>query len=265
MLGLCGPSLIQVADFRRHESLRYPLASSGWRQALANFRPEGFGVAGRRGTQKPSSIHTLLLITVPRIARWRASPPCFSQRRHHGLPLWVAPASPSTSMAATSLTTVWNDAFGASGGGVSQQFSEPPYQRLVPASVQDTLQHHRGIPDVAYNADPNTPIVIYVGFFPNPADDGYYFASGTSEGPPQWAGIVADANQLAGHPLGFLNPQLYVLGATDGQSPFFHDITVGNDGFSGVPGYDATPGWDLADGWGTPNVSSLAGELAKSR
>jgi subtilase family serine protease len=158
---------------------------------------------------------------------------------------------------------VWNNAYGASGGGVSQQFSEPLYQGLLPASVQRTLKHHRGIPDVAYDADPNTPILIYVGFFPSPADDGYYMAGGTSEGSPQWAGIIADANQLAGHPLGFLNPKLYLLGAIGGQSLFFHDIKVGNNSFDGVPGYDATPGWDLASGWGTPSLSSLLWELAR--
>jgi hypothetical protein len=60
------------------------------------------------------------------------------------------------------------------GGGVSQQFSEPAYQNLLSASVQQTLANHRGIPDVAYNADPNTAIFVYIGFFPNPDDNGYY-------------------------------------------------------------------------------------------
>jgi subtilase family serine protease len=160
---------------------------------------------------------------------------------------------------------VWNDASGASGGGVSQHFLEPPYQYLLPATVQKKLNHHRGFPDVAYNADPNTPILIYVGFFPNPADDGYYFVGGTSEGPPQWAGIIADANQLAGHPLGFLNPKLYFVGAIGGQSEVFHDITIGNNSFHGVPGYDAAPGWDLASGWGTPNLSGLIWALARQQ
>jgi len=158
---------------------------------------------------------------------------------------------------------VWNNSIGAGGGGVSQQFSEPLYQKLLLNSAQKTLGNHRGIPDVAYNADPTTPILVYVGFFPDPNDDGYYFIGGTSEGSPQWAGIIADANQLAGHPLGFLNPNLYSLAALVGQSQFFHDITIGNNGFAGVPGYSATTGWDLASGWGTPNLGRLVGELAR--
>jgi subtilase family serine protease len=156
----------------------------------------------------------------------------------------------------------------AGGGGVSQQFSEPAYQNLLPASVQQTLADHRGLPDVAYNADPNTAIFIYIGFFPNPNDNGYYFVGGTSEGSPQWAGIIADANQLAGRPLGFLNPQLYSLGASGGQSQFFHDITFGSNaynGFNGIPGYSATAGWDFTTGWGTPNLGKLLLELAKQQ
>ncbi len=163
--------------------------------------------------------------------------------------------------------SVWNNqVIGlASGGGVSEQFSEPSYQSLLPASLQQTLNHHRGIPDVAYNADPFTPILVYVGFFPNPNNNGYYSIGGTSEGSPQWAGIIADANQLAGQPLGFLNPKLYLLRALGEQSDFFHDIRFGSNAspFYGVPGYIASPGWDLTTGWGTPKVEKLVRELAK--
>ena len=157
--------------------------------------------------------------------------------------------------------TVWKNGLGAGGGGVSQHFSEPLYQKLLLNSAQKSLRNHRGIPDVAYNADPNTPILIYAGFVPGAA--GYYFIGGTSEGSPQWAGIIADANQLAGHPLGFLNLKLYSLAALVGQSQFFHDITIGNNSFNGVPGYGASNGWDLASGWGTPNLGKLLGELAR--
>jgi subtilase family serine protease len=158
---------------------------------------------------------------------------------------------------------VWDDHFiGATGGGVSQQFSEPSYQDSLPASVQTTLNNHRGIPDLAYNADPNTAILVYLSFL-GPPNAGFYFIGGTSEGAPQWAGIIADANQLAGHPLGFLNRKLYAIGE---ESDLFHDITFGSNafnGFSGVPGYSATPGWDLTTGWGTPDLGALVREMAK--
>jgi kumamolisin len=63
--------------------------------------------------------------------------------------------------------------------------------------------------------------------------------------------------------LGFLNPTLYGIGAADLQSEFFHDITVGNNAYNGLPGYQATPGWDLASGWGTPNLKNLLWELCR--
>lgn len=117
------------------------------------------------------------------------------------------------------------------------------------------------MPDVAYKADPETTILVYISFLGAP-NAGYYGIGGTSEGSPQWAGIIADANQLAGHPLGYLNPTLYLLGALGADGEFFHDITVGNNSFGGIPGYSATPGWDLTTGWGTHNLGKLAWELA---
>jgi subtilase family serine protease len=161
---------------------------------------------------------------------------------------------------------VWNDHYiGGGGGGISQQFSEPSYQYSLPRSVQTTLNNSRGIPDVAYNADPNTAILVYVSFL-GAANAGYYFIGGTSEGSPQWAGIIADANQLAGHPLGFLNPKLYAIGAIGEALGFFRDITFGTNAYNGpngVPGYIASPGWDLATGWGTPDLGAFIWEIAK--
>jgi len=157
--------------------------------------------------------------------------------------------------------TVWNDSslgYGAGGGGISQLFDEPFYQIFtLPPETHRRLDGHRGVPDLSYNADDyNSAIFVYLSFL-GPADAGYYLIGGTSEGSPQWAGIVADLNQKAGFPLGFLNPRLYVIG---GLGLFGHDgrdITLGNNAYGGVPGYDAGPGWDPASGWGTPDLKHL--------
>jgi subtilase family serine protease len=150
--------------------------------------------------------------------------------------------------------TVWPDG----GGGISQKFSEPLYQRLtLPGSDQSELGGMRGIPDISWNADPSTPILIYLSFF-GASEAGYYSIGGTSEGSPDWAGLAADLDTFSGHPLGLLNPYLYALGAA---GIGFHDITVGNNGQDGVPGYNATPGWDAASGWGTPDLSQLFSDI----
>jgi subtilase family serine protease len=156
--------------------------------------------------------------------------------------------------------TVWDEVAlggGAGGGGISQVFREPEYQRgTLPNGVQRQLDHKRGLPDISYNADPYTPILVYVGFLGS-ANAGYYFIGGTSEGAPQWAGIVADLNQYAGRPLGFLNSALYSIGGDGDFNKIGRDVTVGNNAYNGVPGYVATRGWDLATGWGTPDLDKI--------
>ena len=153
--------------------------------------------------------------------------------------------------------TVWNDdGVGAGGGGISQVFPMPDYQlRSLPPNVRSGLGGRRGIPDVSFNADPiNSAVLVYISAGIPP---GYYLVGGTSEGAPAWAGIVADLNQYAGAPLGFLNPALYALGGRGLFGDFGHDITMGNKSFAGVPGYNATAGWDASSGWGTPEFNFL--------
>jgi len=159
--------------------------------------------------------------------------------------------------------TVWNDdECCAGGGGVSQLFKAPAYQsESLPYEVKAKLHGMRGVPDVSYNADCYNAILVYLSYF-GPGEAGYYSICGTSEGSPQWAGIVADLNQFAGRPLGFLNPAIYALGGSGRFGSIGRDITVGNNALLDVPGatapgYSATPGWDPASGWGTPNLVEI--------
>lgn len=159
--------------------------------------------------------------------------------------------------------TVWNDpGCCAGGGGISQLFQAPDYQRdSLPREVRQELGGMRAVPDISYNADCNNAILIYLSYF-GPDSAGWYTICGTSEGSPQWAGIVADLNQYAGRPLGFLNPALYAVGGLGQFYKFGRDITVGNNALLDVPGavapgYSAAPGWDPASGWGTPNFVRL--------
>ncbi len=155
---------------------------------------------------------------------------------------------------------VWDEQGGAGGGGISQLFDEPDYQvASLPAAVSQQLVGKRGVPDVSYNADPYTGILIYLSFL-GAANAGYYEIGGTSEGSPQWAGIVADLNQFAGRPLGFLNPALYIVGGLGQFGNYGHDITNGGNSLNNVPGYYAAPGWDPATGWGTPNLVEVLKE-----
>jgi subtilase family serine protease len=155
---------------------------------------------------------------------------------------------------------VWNDGFGAGGGGISLLFPEPKFQEGVAALNLPPLQEERGVPDVAYNAGVVGGVIVHLGFLPPPNPPAAFFIfGGTSAGSPQWSGIIADINQVVGHPVGFLNNRLYKLGR-QGKLPF-HDVTLGDNGFNGVTGFSAGPGYDLATGWGTPNFGNILAAL----
>jgi kumamolisin len=142
--------------------------------------------------------------------------------------------------------TVWDDGGqgGATGGGVSDVFPLPDWQRSVGVPARSgTSTPGRGVPDVAADADPQTGYQVYV-------DGQSQVIGGTSAVAPLWAGLVARLSQLTGKPLGLLQPVLYA-GASAGQpSPGLRDITSGNNG-----AYRAGPGWDACTGLGVPRAA----------
>jgi subtilase family serine protease len=151
-----------------------------------------------------------------------------------------------------------------SGGGFSTAYARPAWQKPL---VKGGGPHAgRGVPDVSYDAGVNGGVLTHIGFlltlFGFGQDDPLYFIfGGTSAGTPQWAGLTADADQLAKHDVGNINDNLYKL--THGPHPHgaasFHDITTGtNDVVElGGNGYNAGPGWDAVTGLGTPNAAKL--------
>jgi subtilase family serine protease len=153
--------------------------------------------------------------------------------------------------------TVWNDGFGASGGGLSAIFSRPAFQN----GVQGVVGGSRGTPDISMSAAVNGGAWVFWSF--RPGDPGWNIVGGTSEATPIFAGIVALADQVAGHRLGDINPALYSLGAAaEPASTGIVDITTGNNRFHDVPGFDALAGYDLASGWGTIDANAFVHALA---
>ena len=140
---------------------------------------------------------------------------------------------------------------------MSQFFTEPDFQKSLPQAMQAQLSGHRGLPDIAADANPRTAMILYI-------DGNWVQIGGTSASTPLWAGIIAIADQMAGHPLGFINPGIYKIAAQNAGKDF-RDITVGNNsvntGTIQVQGFDAVPGWDAVTGWGTPQASQLIPDL----
>jgi subtilase family serine protease len=164
---------------------------------------------------------------------------------------------PTASISSYQPEQVWNDGFGAGGGGYSTVFAEPSYQSA--AGIPDP-SGMRGLPDVSMNAAVISAVLIYESFDPT-VPPGWTIEAGTSEATPLWAGTDAVMNQADG-PLGFLAPRLYQIYSNPAlYAEAFHDITIGNNSFGGITGYTAGTGWDAASGLGTPDAAGLAAAL----
>jgi subtilase family serine protease len=173
----------------------------------------------------------------------------------------------------TAPDNVWNDTAllgspAAGGGGLSTVFTRPFYQDGVSQIVGDA----RGVPDISMSAAVNGGVNVYLGFT-SAAEGitapGWYIIGGTSEATPLMSAIVSLADQVAGHPIGQINPSLYELG--DGPGSGITDITSGNNSVTftntngvtyTVDGFNAVPGYDLASGLGTVSAPRLVFQLA---
>ena len=178
----------------------------------------------------------------------------------------------------TSPDSVWNETYNtganrtagsstpnplAGGGGKSVIFERPTYQNGV-ASI---VGRHRGVPDISMSAACDGAVDTYQSFAGEA--QGWYPSCGTSVVTPLFAGVIALADQEAGHPLGLINPALYALSAL--RAAGIVDITKGDNTVSftqdgelqTVKGFPALRGYDLASGVGTVDAAKFIPELVK--
>ncbi|KAH8997709.1 subtilisin-like protein [Lactarius hatsudake] len=146
-----------------------------------------------------------------------------------------------------------------SGGGFSEHFKRPPYQRQAVSTFLEDLGSRyqglynassRGVPDIAAQA-------VNLRFFINGQEK---IESGTSAATPIVAGIISLLNDwlisTGQDPLGFLNPWLYGRGFVA-----LNDITEGSNPGCGTDGFTAIAGWDPVTGLGTPNFRKMLEQL----
>ena len=159
-----------------------------------------------------------------------------------------------TGVGGTTLDADSSDAYGteiawnSGGGGISPIETSPYWQSGVSPAAADNL---RGVPDVAFDADPSTGGNIYV-------DGASETIGGTSLASPLALGLWTRLEASHGNKLGYAPPKLYALyKKAQGSSPLpptavpgFHDIVVGvNGAYTALPGYDYTTGlgsWDVS-------------------
>ena len=177
------------------------------------------------------------------------------------------------------------DGPGADGGGSSQFWGRPIYQRgpgvnnpfttvgngTTHCSLAAKGTPCREVPDISANADEWTPYAEFCTGNANTPEStcgtfsdsqpvpGWFGIGGTSLSSPLWSGIAADRDSFQGHRSGNFNPLLYLL-YNVAPGHYFHDITgIGpkqraatNNGL-----FPTRPGYDEATGIGTPIMSAL--------
>jgi subtilase family serine protease len=166
--------------------------------------------------------------------------------------------------------TGWD--YGA-GGGVSVDFLEPAYQQSAGLTFSG-----RGVPDVAALADPQAGLLVgQTQTFPDGVYYDEYRVGGTSLASPIFAGLMALADQKAGHAHGFANPLLYENPAAFydvvpektavARRNFIDNVDASGgtvdrlrtlDDYSGSPTQHTAVGWDNVTGLGTPGADFLS-------
>lgn len=145
-------------------------------------------------------------------------------------------------------------AWSGSGGGLSVYEPELTAQITWPLPVAGK----RGIPDVAYDGDPNTGFPVYDSVTYQ-GRSGWFQVGGTSAGAPQWAGLFAIVNSMraaaARAPLTAAYNGIYNA-AKSAYSTNLHDVTTGTNGNCGSV-CSAAGGYDYVTGLGSPQANSL--------
>ena len=91
---------------------------------------------------------------------------------------------------------------GVTGGGYSQLFESPPWQRRLTHTGAGARQNFRAPLDVGDAADPQWGFRSTLAGKP-------VTTAGTSATAPMWAALLVRLNQPLGQPVGCLNPIFY--------------------------------------------------------
>lgn len=167
----------------------------------------------------------------------------------------------NSALSAKAAPSVWNDATyaGASGGGLSQVFGEPPYQRAIYPDIGKAASRCRLrsgcrlVPDVA---------MIAVGAEIDVPGRGWTLLGGTSLAASVFAAGLADLESHANLRLGLVNPWLYSLYT---RTRVFSAVERGGNDFRRLhPGqFRVTGRYSLATGLGSPNFGLLMDALKR--
>ena len=169
----------------------------------------------------------------------------------------------------------WNSGGGSGGGGwniTSDTFNVRPSYQVGTGVPSASQVPYRLVPDVSFNADPNTGYLIFATLLNNGQEQfAEWVVGGTSGASPTCAGALAVAEQQliaygalksdsnGNYRYGRINDLLY---SYNGDSSIFYDITSGTNGTlpNGATSI-ATKGWDTDSGWGPIIFAGLVARL----
>jgi subtilase family serine protease len=176
----------------------------------------------------------------------------------------------------------WCAAVGASGGGSSEFWGMPAYQKgpgvinanttvgngTTHCSLAATGTPCREVPDISADADEYTPYSEYCTgnastpnsvcgtFSASQPVPGWFGIGGTSLSSPLVSAVFADRDSFTHHRTGNANQLIYQL-YRFAPSFYFHDVTAAGHFATNNGLYPAVPGFDLATGVGTPKMAQL--------
>jgi subtilase family serine protease len=151
-------------------------------------------------------------------------------------------------------------AWSGSGGGLSAYEHEPLFQANF--GIPYDPHTYRGVPDVAYDANPATGYAVYDSY--GMGGSGWFQVGGTSAATPQWAALVAiaDSMRVANRKarLSSADTSFYSIAKTNMNADYF-PVTHGSNGSCGV-WCNASTGYDYITGLGSPRANTLITALA---
>lgn len=255
-LGLCEPDVFLAIGLKGLRSVEGSLAMAA-----------GSGISFLASSGDQGSADCVDLTGAP-VARLSVNYPSSSP--------WVTGVG-GTNFALTPANTiaaqiVWNDTSlqpgAAGGGGTSQLFKRPSYQKGT------VTKNRRFLPDVSMLADIAPGYTVFCSATPDcvnsESTNPWQTVGGTSAATPLLAGglaVVDEALRLNGrHGVGFANPLLYKIGRSRAlRGLVFSDVQeFSNDigpfitrSHRSLGCCKAGPGFDRASGWGSVNLAGL--------
>jgi kumamolisin len=189
--------------------------------------------------------------------------------------------APPTTVEGGQTGDFWCTNTGAGGGGYSQFWGRPRYQRgpgvnagtvrgngTTQCSLAAVGTACREVPDVSANADEYTPYAEYCtgsdatpnsvcGTFSDSQDPpGWFGIGGTSLSSPVWSAVIGDRNGFQGRRTGNANVFLYARFNGSGYRDF-HDIRQAGQIAKNNGLFDVLRNYDMATGIGSPKMSAL--------